>query len=162
MELSNNIPKQENHFPTSVENIYHLSKYNELPPPPPAQMVSSMTITSHTTTVTINPECDYVNCTGGILGRVGDDNISEEGKLLACVRDDSVTYASTCDIEPPLPPPPIQPTELKNKTYSSIIVNRVPPRISETATSPVSHDLFANAIIRGVGQTNEIHVSICI
>lgn len=29
------------------------------------------------------------------------DDTSEEGKLLACVRDDSVTYASTRDLEPP-------------------------------------------------------------
>lgn len=34
------------------------------------------------------------------------DDTSEEGKLLDCVRDDSVTYASTRDIEPPMPPPP--------------------------------------------------------
>jgi hypothetical protein len=30
-----------------------------------------------------------------------DDTGSEEGKLLACVRDDSVTYASTRDLLPP-------------------------------------------------------------
>jgi hypothetical protein len=30
-----------------------------------------------------------------------DDNISEEGKLLECVRDDKVTYASTKGLEPP-------------------------------------------------------------
>lgn len=30
------------------------------------------------------------------------DDTSEEGKLLACVRDDSVTYASTRDLEPPM------------------------------------------------------------
>lgn len=34
------------------------------------------------------------------------DDTSEEGKLLACVRDDSVTYASTRDLEPPNPDPP--------------------------------------------------------
>lgn len=34
------------------------------------------------------------------------DDTSEEGKLLDCVRDDSVTYASTRDLEPPMPPPP--------------------------------------------------------
>lgn len=38
-----------------------------------------------------------------------DDNTSEEGKLLDCVRDDSVTYASTRDLEPPMPPPPPPP-----------------------------------------------------
>lgn len=30
-----------------------------------------------------------------------DDTVSEEGKLLACVQDESVTYASTRDLEPP-------------------------------------------------------------
>lgn len=34
------------------------------------------------------------------------DDTSEEGKLLESVRDDSVTYASTRDLEPPLPAPP--------------------------------------------------------
>lgn len=37
------------------------------------------------------------------------DDTSEEGKLLDCVRDDSVTYASTRDLEPPMPPPPPPP-----------------------------------------------------
>lgn len=32
----------------------------------------------------------------------GYDDTSEEGKLLACVQDESVTYASTRDLEPPL------------------------------------------------------------
>ena len=32
----------------------------------------------------------------------GRDDISEEGKLLECVRDESVTYASAKDLEPPL------------------------------------------------------------
>lgn len=47
---------------------------------------------------------------GGIGGNGGGgscdlaDDTSEEGKLLACVRDDSVTYASTRDLEPPIPP----------------------------------------------------------
>lgn len=31
----------------------------------------------------------------------GYDDMSEEGKLLACVQDESVTYASTRDLEPP-------------------------------------------------------------
>lgn len=31
------------------------------------------------------------------------DDTSEEGKLLESVRDDSVTYASTRDLEPPMP-----------------------------------------------------------
>lgn len=33
------------------------------------------------------------------------DDTSEEGKLLESVRDDSVTYASTRDLEPPHIPP---------------------------------------------------------
>lgn len=32
-----------------------------------------------------------------------DDNVSEEGKLLECVRDDRITYASTKGLEPPQP-----------------------------------------------------------
>lgn len=32
---------------------------------------------------------------------LNDDTTSEEGKLLESVRDDSVTYASTRDLEPP-------------------------------------------------------------
>lgn len=32
---------------------------------------------------------------------IGYDDTSEEGKLLACVQDESVTYASTRDLEPP-------------------------------------------------------------
>lgn len=38
-----------------------------------------------------------------LIGENGDDTISEEGKLLACVRDDNVTYASTSqrDLIPP-------------------------------------------------------------
>lgn len=39
------------------------------------------------------------------------DDTSEEGKLLDCVRDDSVTYASTRDLEPPMPPPPPPPLD---------------------------------------------------
>jgi hypothetical protein len=31
----------------------------------------------------------------------GYDDTSEEGKLLACVQDESVTYASARDLEPP-------------------------------------------------------------
>lgn len=36
---------------------------------------------------------------------MGDDNISEEGKLIERVLDGSVTYASTKNLEPPLPSP---------------------------------------------------------
>lgn len=68
-------------------SILHLSEYDELPPPP-EQLLPL-------------PSCNTVNGIDFV-----DDNTSEEGKLLACVRDDSVTYASTRDLEPPQPPPP--------------------------------------------------------
>lgn len=38
-----------------------------------------------------------------------EDNVSEEGKLLAYVRDESITYAAANEVEPPLPPPPTPP-----------------------------------------------------
>lgn len=50
------------------------------------------------------------------------DDTSEEGKLLECVRDDSVTYASARDLEPPAPtppPPPPPPPELECDLYVS-------------------------------------------
>ncbi|KAI8121868.1 Protein tincar [Lucilia cuprina] len=105
-ETGSSIVFSEAHTPTGVVKFVHLSEYDELPPPPP-NMISSMTITDHTTTVTINPANNYDNCYEDSEDKIfGDDNISEEGKLLECVRDDSVTYASTRDLEPPLPPPP--------------------------------------------------------
>ncbi|KAM7359299.1 transmembrane protein tincar isoform 2-T2 [Cochliomyia hominivorax] len=105
------------HTPTGVVKIININEYVELPPPPP-NMISSMTITNHTTTVTVNPENNYVNCFDENVGKMlGDDNLSEEGKLLERVRDDSVTYASTRDLEPPLPPPPTQTSDVD--TYKS-------------------------------------------
>lgn len=37
---------------------------------------------------------------------ITDDNVSEEGKLLDYVRNESITYASATEVESPLPPPP--------------------------------------------------------
>uniref|UniRef100_A0A182K2X2 Protein tincar n=1 Tax=Anopheles christyi TaxID=43041 RepID=A0A182K2X2_9DIPT len=61
------------------------------PPPPPPQL----------------DDCDLLDEASNsntLVGSVNDhaDDTSEEGKLLACVRDDSVTYASTRDLEPPI------------------------------------------------------------
>uniref|UniRef100_A0A182NRV6 Protein tincar n=1 Tax=Anopheles dirus TaxID=7168 RepID=A0A182NRV6_9DIPT len=61
------------------------------PPPPPPQL----------------DDCDLMDEASNsntLVGSVNDhaDDTSEEGKLLACVRDDSVTYASTRDLEPPI------------------------------------------------------------
>ncbi|XP_067614575.1 protein tincar [Eurosta solidaginis] len=88
----------------------HLNEYDELPPPPPQLM------SSHHSCAT--------RITG--IGSFGDDSNSEEGKLLACVRDDSVTYASTCDFEPPAvttPPPPPPPTALGGAVKQTSVVN---------------------------------------
>ncbi|XP_058115880.1 protein tincar [Anopheles ziemanni] len=61
------------------------------PPPPPPQL----------------DDCDLLDEASNsntLVGSTNDhaDDTSEEGKLLACVRDDSVTYASTRDLEPPI------------------------------------------------------------
>ncbi|XP_050744619.1 protein tincar isoform X2 [Drosophila biarmipes] len=101
-------------------SLLHLSEYDELPPPPPLannhnhqqqQQRQQAQSFAHG-----HPH-DYANLSG--LGGISDDNISEEGKLLACVRDDSITYASTRDLEPPQPsaqaqtPPPPPPLPMK-------------------------------------------------
>jgi len=70
-------------------SLLHLSEYDELPPPPPLannhhhqqQQQRQAQSFAHG-----HPH-DYANLSG--LGGISDDNISEEGKLLACVRDDS-------------------------------------------------------------------------
>ncbi|XP_070063789.1 protein tincar isoform X2 [Drosophila virilis] len=87
-----------------ISGLLHLSEYDELPPPP---SVNHQQPPAHGHTH------DYANLSG--LGGISDDNISEEGKLLACVRDDSITYASTRDLEPPQPatPPPPPPLPVK-------------------------------------------------
>ncbi|XP_017873902.1 PREDICTED: protein tincar isoform X1 [Drosophila arizonae] len=91
-----------------ASGLLHLSEYDELAPP--SSVSQQQRPHAH----------DYANLSG--LGGVSDDNISEEGKLLACVRDDSITYASTRDLEPPQPttvpaaaspPPPPPPLPVK-------------------------------------------------
>lgn len=69
------------------------------------------------------------------------DDTSEEGKLLDCVRDDSVTYASTRDLEPPMPPPPIlddDECELYTESSTETLVNPV----SVTVHSSDNHVSF--------------------
>lgn len=73
-----------------------------------------------------------------------DDNTSEEGKLLESVRDDSVTYASTRDLEPPgLPPPPPPLDDSNNNNSSGYASQLVSPLAPVTVTV----------------HTNEAHVS---
>lgn len=59
-------------------DLLHLSTFEDHPPPPEELLVNTNLHNDHA------------------------DDTSEEGKLLACVRDDSVTYASTRDLEPPI------------------------------------------------------------
>ncbi|XP_035896349.1 protein tincar [Anopheles stephensi] len=62
------------------------------PPPPPPQLLDDCDL------------LDEASNSNTLVGSANDhaDDTSEEGKLLACVRDDSVTYASTRDLEPPI------------------------------------------------------------
>lgn len=70
------------------------------------------------------------------------DDTSEEGKLLDCVRDDSVTYASTRDLEPPMPPPPPPLSDDEDcAAYGDS---------TETLVNPIAHVTV---------HTNETHVS---
>ncbi|XP_055640852.1 protein tincar [Toxorhynchites rutilus septentrionalis] len=57
-------------------DLVHMGEFGDHPPPPDELLVCG--------------NADHA------------DDTSEEGKLLACVRDDSVTYASTRDLEPPI------------------------------------------------------------
>ncbi|KXJ73836.1 hypothetical protein RP20_CCG014908 [Aedes albopictus] len=59
-------------------DLLHLSEFADHPPPPEDLLMPTNAVNDHA------------------------DDTSEEGKLLACVRDDSVTYASTRDLEPPI------------------------------------------------------------
>lgn len=69
------------------------------------------------------------------------DDTSEEGKLLDCVRDDSVTYASTRDLEPPMPPPPPPMDDDECELYAD--------SSTETLVNPVTVTVH----------TSEMHVS---
>lgn len=79
-------------------------------------------------------------------GCEGDDNTSEEGKLLESVRDDSVTYASTRDLEPPVAPP-LPPPPHPMSPHEQYIVS---PENSLNPLAPVSVTVH----------TSEIHVSL--
>lgn len=79
-----------------------------------------------------------------------DDNTSEEGKLLESVRDDTVTYASTRDLEPPVPPPPpsppipppplcVQPIDTNNNmSYNAQMISPLAP-VTVTVHSNEAH-----------------------
>lgn len=67
------------------------------------------------------------------------DDTSEEGKLLECVRDDSVTYASTRDLEPPMSSATMSPA-------------------NSYITSP-EHMMSPLAPVSVTVHSNEIHVS---
>ncbi|XP_073816865.1 transmembrane protein tincar [Musca autumnalis] len=130
--------------PAGGVSVLRLSEYEELPPPP-QHLISTMVVTGGHTSSSINSQRDYVNCpNGGSNGMLADDNISEEGKLLACVRDDSVTYASTRDLEPPLPPPPP-------------IADR-PPQAIPDASSP-EHLVSPLAPVTVTVHANEAHIT---
>lgn len=64
------------------------------------------------------------------------DDTSEEGKLLDCVRDDSVTYASTRDLEPPMPPPPPPLDDDDCETYAD--------SSTETLVNPITVTVHTN------------------
>ncbi|XP_049277661.1 protein tincar [Anopheles funestus] len=96
------------------------------PPPPPPQL----------------DDCDLLDEASNsntLVGSVNDhaDDTSEEGKLLACVRDDSVTYASTRDLEPPI-----------SRTMSRETFMRSPEQLS-SPLAPVTvtvHNHLENAV----------------
>lgn len=107
----------------------HLTEYDELPPPPPPQPnQQNLLLPKHE----------------GL-----DDNISEEGKLLACVCDDSVTYASTRDLEPPINPNLPQP----------LIAPQAQPENMQLSSSPEHQMVSPIAPITVTVHTNEAHVS---
>ena len=98
-------------------------------------------------------ELFHISELGGNCIDLGADDTSEEGKLLACVRDDSVTYASTRDLEPPSTAP----------TTSTTITT-----ISSTTASTSHSDSFMGspeqmlsplAPVTVTVHTNEAHVS---
>jgi hypothetical protein len=59
-----------------------------------------------------------------------DDTGSEEGKLLACVQDESVTYASTRILEPP-------PSSNNSTIYERFVVSSE-SHISNSSMAPVT------------------------
>ncbi|XP_075144961.1 transmembrane protein tincar [Haematobia irritans] len=134
--------------PVGGVSVLRLSEYEELPPPPPQTLISSMsTAANHTI-----GSRDYANCHNNNTGSLGDDNISEEGKLLACVRDDSVTYASTRDLEPPLPPPPPPTIPVADRPPQAI------PDIMQLSSSS-EHLVSPLAPVTVTVHTNEAHIT---
>lgn len=107
----------------------HLTEYDELPPPPPPQLIQQQHL--------LQPKPEGL-----------DDNISEEGKLLACVCDDSVTYASTRDLEPPNPNPP-----------PPLTAPQAQPENMQLSSSPEHQMISPIAPITVTVHSNEAHVS---
>lgn len=70
------------------------------------------------------------------------DDTSEEGKLLDCVRDDSVTYASTRDLEPPMPPPPMLDDDDECDLYTESSTETLVNPVSVTVHSSDNHVSF--------------------
>uniref|UniRef100_A0A182PSK8 Protein tincar n=1 Tax=Anopheles epiroticus TaxID=199890 RepID=A0A182PSK8_9DIPT len=100
------------------------------PPPPPPQL----------------DDCDLLDEASNsntLVGSANDhaDDTSEEGKLLACVRDDSVTYASTRDLEPPI-----------NRTMSRETFMRSPEQLS-SPLAPVTVTVHNHLENSGPGST---------
>ncbi|XP_041788456.1 protein tincar [Anopheles merus] len=100
------------------------------PPPPPPQL----------------DDCDLLDEASNsntLVGSANDhaDDTSEEGKLLACVRDDSVTYASTRDLEPPL-----------NRTVSRETFMRSPEQLA-SPLAPVTVTVHNHLENSGPGST---------
>lgn len=110
---------------------------------------------------------------GGLLNRnICDmtDDTSEEGKLLECLRDDSVTYASTRDLEPPIPPPPPPPIpesecnlyaidSVESQYVSSVQIEPVAVTVHHTVENHLTMQK-AKIIRRGdSGMPHEVHLA---
>ncbi|XP_058055789.1 protein tincar [Anopheles bellator] len=99
------------------------------PPPPPSDDCDLLDVASNSNTLVGSINADHA------------DDTSEEGKLLACVRDDSVTYASTRDLEPPL-----------NRTVSRETFVRSPEQLS-SPLAPVTVTVHNHLENSGPGST---------
>lgn len=78
------------------------------------------------------------------------DDTSEEGKLLDCVLtrcDDTVTYASTRDLEPPMPPPP-PPLENDDDAYRDSSTETLVNPVTVTVHTNENHVSASNRLIR--------------
>lgn len=72
--------------------------------------------------------------------------------MLACVCDDSVTYASTRDLEPPIPNPPPQ-------IPPPLTAPQAQPENMQLSSSPEHQMVSPIAPITVTVHTNEAHVS---